>query len=541
MFKLVKKNKLLYLVSLFLIVLYSCMDIAKSILMSEIFDNQKLVASVTSGIWIVLIFLGFYLMIIVFQQFVVEVLKNKIRFNLNKGLYGTYLKMYPNEFKKYDSSMIINELNNEVNVITEQYISAKLNVFFLFISFILGSIYIGMLSLGILLFLYICGLSILLLNQLFSDQFKKNQKKLLESQQRWIKVIKNFCVNFKVIRNYSIENKFEELLDKSNRDLEIKTVKSNGFMKIVSAMNTAFSQIMFFGTLLFGVVLINSGMLTVGKLIGIVQASNMIIMPISNYINLKNSINASVPILMEFEEKLKYIPSDGTIVMEKPLENINVTNLSFAYEDKLVLKDVNLIFERGNKYLIVGKSGCGKSTLLELIAKQQTSMNISVNKYRLSDVTFSSYASHFSYLTQKDYLLPFDLKTNITLNNKNDSNFEDILSILNLEEFAKKSKYKFADDAPEISGGELQRINLARAIYNKKEWLFLDEAFSSLDEKTMISIEKNLLKRDDLSIIAISHKLIPEIVKLYDQVILINDKKAVVYDSRTFISEKLIT
>lgn len=71
----------------------------------------------------------------------------------------------------------------------------------------------------------------------------------------------------------------------------------------------------------------------------------------------------------------------------------------------------------------------------------------------------------------------------------------------------------------EISGGELQRLSLARGLYNLKDWLFLDEAFSALDEENAKQIENDILKNYDISIVSISHKLFEENILLYDEVI----------------------
>lgn len=520
MLKLVQKNKGLYLAALFLIVLYSGMDIVKSMLMSQLFDNKAMLASIMSGISVVFLFLAIYLAVMVSQQYTVEVLKNKIRFNLNKQLYDVYLAMYPNEFKKYDSSVLINELNNEVSTIIDQYVASKLNIFFLLISFLLGGLYIGYLNFQILLFLYLCGFLTFIINHSFSKRFKRNQKKLLKSQQTWIKTIKNFCYNFKDIKNYGMEREFENLLDADNRNLEKGIVRSNGFMKIISAMNEGISQIMFFGTLLFGIVLINADLLTIGKLIGIVQASNMIINPIANFVNLKNGINASKPILKQFEDKVNTILQDGCEDVGESLNTIVLDNLTFGYTENPVFSNLSCQFWKGKKYLIVGKSGCGKSTLLELIAKQQSCPGIYANGTDLHTVSFHSYAQHFAYLTQKNHMLPFSLEENITLKHEiNHGRLDEILKNLQLQTVFRKREQIFDNDALALSGGELQRINIARALYNKREWLFLDEAFSALDEENARRIENFIVNIPDISLISISHKLFPDIIPLYDEVI----------------------
>lgn len=523
MFKLIKGNKLLYFISLILIVMYSSMDVGKSLLMGELFDNSNLMSSLREGLIIIVIFLSMYIIIMMLQQFTTELLKNKIRYNLNKNLYMKYLNVLPDKFEEFDSSTIINEFNNELSIIVDQYITSKLNVFYLVISFLFGSIYIGKINIYILLFLYLCGIATLLLNQSFSGKFKKNQKDLLFSQKEWINIVKNLCTNYKVIRNYNIEEDYENILDVSNEDLCKKQIKSNGFVKIMSSMNSGISQVMFFGTMLFGLKLIEMDLLTIGELIGIIQASNMIISPISNYMNLRNSINASIPILKSYDEKMNEECIDGQNNLLDDINDIKLENVNFYYKNNPILNNVSYEFKKGRKYLIIGSSGSGKSTLLKIISKQRKANNIYVNGIELNKISFSSYVKKFAYLTQENHLLPYSFKKNITLNKTNDNKFEDIIHNLYLDNFFAKQDKVFNEDNPEMSGGELQRMNLGRALFYDKSWLLLDEAFSSVDISTMIKIEKRILEDKNLTVLAISHKIIPEILKLYDEILIMKN------------------
>lgn len=523
MFKLIKGNKLLYFISLILIVMYSSMDVGKSLLMGELFDNSNLMSSLSEGLIIIVIFLSMYIIIMMLQQFTTELLKNKIRYNLNKNLYMKYLNVLPDKFEEFDSSTIINEFNNELSIIVDQYITSKLNVFYLVISFLFGSIYIGKINIYILLFLYLCGIATLLLNQSFSGKFKKNQKDLLFSQKEWINIVKNLCTNYKVIRNYNIEEDYENMLDVSNEDLCKKQIKSNGFVKIMSSMNSGISQVMFFGTMLFGLKLIEMDLLTIGELIGIIQASNMIISPISNYMNLRNSINASIPILKSYDEKMNEECIDGQNNLLDDINDIKLENVNFYYKNNPILNNVSYEFKKGRKYLIIGSSGSGKSTLLKIISKQRKANNIYVNGIELNKISFSSYVKKFAYLTQENHLLPYSFKKNITLNKTNDNKFEDIIHNLYLDNFFAKQDKVFNEDNPEMSGGELQRMNLGRALFYDKSWLLLDEAFSSVDTSTMIKIEKRILEDKNLTVLAISHKIVPEILKLYDEILIMKN------------------
>ncbi len=125
MFKLIQNHKVLYFISLILIVSYSVVDLLKSILMSYIFDDH-LLDSISSLIVIVLVFLGVYLIVSTLQQYVVEVLKNKIRYSLNKKFVSIVCFQEYRIVSKKDSSEILNEFNNEVNVVIDNYVSSKI-------------------------------------------------------------------------------------------------------------------------------------------------------------------------------------------------------------------------------------------------------------------------------------------------------------------------------------------------------------------------------------------------------------------------------
>ena len=527
MFKLVQNHKVLYFISLILIVSYSVVDLLKSILMSYIFDDH-LLDSILSLIVIVLIFLGVYLIVSISQQYVVEVLKNKIRYSLNQNLYQSYASRNIESFQKKDSSEILNEFNNEVNVVIDNYVSSKLNVFSLTISLILGSLYIANLSVEILIFLLFCAFITIFINSIFKNRLKKNQMNYLVSMKQWLCSIKNLCRCFNDIKILNLEKVFCDGLDIENKNLEQNTLKNNGFIKILSSLNSFISQAMFFLTLLFGIVLINYNRLTVGQLLGIAQASNMVIMPIVNYANLRNMIQSSIPVLQKLLDNSICSEEKESIIFDEQIHDIKIKHLSFSYGARLILDLNNLVIDQGKKYLVIGKSGDGKSTFLDILTKQKKVDGIYVNDKNLKDVQFSTYADTFSYVNQNNDLLPFSFEQNITLGRKMSKySLKDLVTIFNLESIFDKERDNLDFEHLNLSGGEKQRICLARAMYRNKKWLFLDEAFSAIDKTNSDRIHQFILSNPDLTVLSIEHKVTKETVSLYDKVLLFENKKIV--------------
>lgn len=536
MFKLVQNHKVLYFISLILIVSYSVVDLLKSILMSYIFDDH-LLNSILSFIVIVLIFLGVYLIVSTLQQYVVEVLKNKIRYSLNQNLYQSYASRNIESFQKKDSSEILNEFNNEVNVVIDNYVSSKLNVFSLTISLILGSLYIANLSVEILIFLLFCAFITILINSIFKNSLKKNQMNYLDSMKQWLCSIKNLCRCFSDIKILNLEKVFCDGLDIENKNIEQSTLKNNGFIKILISINSFISQAMFFLTLLFGIVLIHYNRLTVGQLLGIAQASNMVIMPIVNYANLRNMIQSSIPVLQKLLDNSICSEEKEPIIFDEQIHDIKIKHLSFSYGARLILDLNNLVIDQGKKYLVIGKSGDGKSTFLDILTKQKKADGIYVNDKDLKDVQFSTYADKFSYVNQDNDLLPFSFEQNITLGRKMSKySLKDLVTIFNLESIFDKERDNLDFEHLNLSGGEKQRICLARAMYRNKKWLFLDEAFSAIDKTNSDRIHQFILSNPDLTVLSIEHKVTKETVSLYDKVLLFENKKIVSMDVEEYLN-----
>lgn len=527
MFKLVQNHKVLYFISLILIVSYSVVDLLKSILMSYIFDDHLLDA-ISSLIVIVLIFLGVYLIVSTLQQYVVEVLKNKIRYSLNQNLYQSYASRNIESFQKKDSSEILNEFNNEVNVVIDNYVSSKLNVFSLTISLILGSLYIANLSVEILMFLLFCAFITILINSIFKNSLKKNQMNYLDSMKQWLCSIKNLCRCFSDIKILNLEKVFCDGLDIENKNIEQSTLKNNGFIKILTSINSFISQAMFFLTLLFGIVLIHYNRLTVGQLLGIAQASNMVIMPIVNYANLRNMIQSSKPVLQKLLDNSICSEEKEPIIFDEQIHDIKIKHLNYSYGVRQILDLNNLVIDQGKKYLVIGKSGDGKSTFLDILTKQKKADGIYVNDKDLKDVQFSTYVDKFSYVNQNNDLLPFSFEQNITLGRKMSKySLKDLVTIFNLESMFDKERDNLDFEHLNLSGGEKQRICLARAIYRNKKWLFLDEAFSAIDKTNSDRIHQFILSDPYLTVLSIEHKVTKETVSLYDKVLLFENKKIV--------------
>ena len=199
---------------------------------------------------------------------------------------------------------------------------------------------------------------------------------------------------------------------------------------------------------------------------------------------------------------------------------IELRNLSFSYNDEPVIKDFNLIIRRGESLGIQGSSGRGKSTLMNLLLGllSPDSGHIFIDETPLTSENCRSWQNSIGYVSQNVFLLDSSLKENIAIGvdpeNIDMDRLRKVISLASLEGFVETLpdgiESYIGEGGCRISGGERQRIGIARALYRRPDILFLDEATSALDLETEAQINcsiKNLMsKNPDLTIVIIAHR-----------------------------------
>ena len=212
---------------------------------------------------------------------------------------------------------------------------------------------------------------------------------------------------------------------------------------------------------------------------------------------------------------------------------LKFVNISFKYksDQRNVLNNITFTIKEGTRNYIIGESGAGKSTIFKLLIRlhEAKSGEIKFGDTEIQDIQIKSLRSCVSVVSQNTFIFNDTLKNNINLK-KNESSesidFEKLMDDLNINNFADKlqNKYdtKIGIDGISLSGGELQRLAIARAIYKNAPLLLLDEATNSLDSINEIEINKTLDKYfKDKTVLIIAHKL--ETIKDADNIIVLKD------------------
>ncbi len=202
-------------------------------------------------------------------------------------------------------------------------------------------------------------------------------------------------------------------------------------------------------------------------------------------------------------------------------KSIEINNLSFSYnEEREILKGIDLSINKGEKVAIVGRSGSGKSTLLRLLLRYYDDYDgeILIDGINSKDIKLSSIYEMMSTIQQNVFMFDDSIESNIALyGNYSDEEIDNAILESGLktliDSLPNGKNSSVGENGSNLSGGEKQRVSIARALIKNTPIILLDEATTSLDAETSFEIENSLLDIDGLTSLVVTHKLNPELLK----------------------------
>jgi len=479
----------------------------------------------------------FFIFFYYFQNKFIFLLRNKI----SVKLLNKYLKKKYSFFVQNNSAVLLRNIDKEVSQMTDQTI---LSFITLLVEFLI-LIGVATILITINLKIFFSTMTIFFIIVLVYYLLVKNYiLKLGKNRQRLtFHYLKSLNQIFKGIKTIKI-NKKEPFFEKIFQSVSLKLQKVNVIAVTFSQiprLTIEFCLILIITIYLMKLYFFNQSLNSDSNelsVIGLFFVASIRIIPsitkiISSFQKLKYS-SSSVDLVHQEIEQSKNSEDEILNIENNSLDfnhNITLKNIYFSYHnnDNYNLKNINLEIKKNQILGIVGKSGAGKSTLVDLIAglippqKGQIFIdgkNITAKYHLIKD--------RISYVSQKGFLLDDTIENNILFGSKkNDvAKLNKLLNDLQIQNFNENSKFKLdsiiGEDGVQISGGQAQRICLARCFYQDRDIMILDEATSSLDIETedkILDLIKNMKKNK--TIILISHK--PNIKKICDQIISITD------------------
>ncbi|MFH5837263.1 ABC transporter ATP-binding protein [Proteiniclasticum sp. C24MP] len=418
----------------------------------------------------------------------------------------------------------ISNLVNDINTFEGKYFHALLNLFFGASIYSVSLVILFFLDYKLALMMLVVSLLVFFINRSFQKRTITMQEEVQKSNEEFTVNVSNTFSGLEILKLNRIEDRF--LLNSMKETDRLERRKANYF--IFTFWQGRFSNFLgFITTILILYYVISSAEegFNLARLMFTYSMASSTIWPITEIMPLFNVLKSNATIIENILKK------DGD--SEKTDETLNyafdrdieIRNLSFSYEDKIVLKDANLRIEKGKKYLLKGHSGAGKSTLINLLSKvyEHYQGEILVDGVDLKKIREDSFNEHASFIYQDVFLFEDTIRNNIALFREYpEAEMENAVEGSGLKSLLEKKDQGLSEVIEEngknLSGGERQRISIARAIIRKPQILFADEVTSALDETLGRHVEDTILSLDT-TVIAISHRFYKGVSEKYDYVI----------------------
>ena len=455
------------------------------------------------------------------SMFFITFLRNGVVKNIRNDIYEQMIKLslsFYSEKKRGDIvariSSDVQELDNSFLSIFELIVKDPLMVLFTLISMFLIS---PKLSLFVIIFIPICGFVI----SVVGKSLRRKSLKVQKEQGQFISLVDETLSGMKILKIFNAEKKFfKKFTDSTNRFYKFSNSVLNR-KNLASPLSEFLGISSIAGVLWFGgIMVLKENSLDASAFIVYLGLAYNILTPAKSLSRATYKVKKA----SAAAERIFHIIDNETMVVEdKNAQNIEsfssgieINNITFSYEDEIVVDGLNLKIPKGKSFALVGQSGSGKSTLANLICRfyDVSSGSINVDGINIKNLKKDALRNLIGLVTQDSILFNDSIKNNLLIAKPEATNEEIIecLKIANAWEFVSKMPEQIdsniGDSGNKLSGGQKQRLSIARAVLKNPPILVLDEATSALDsesEKLVQNALENLMKNKTSLVIA--HRL----------------------------------
>lgn len=470
------------------------------------------------------------------QNYFMKYVAQKVMMEIRNDLYFHINRMSVGFFHKTHSSILMSRITNDVrglSKVASDVIPDFLIQTFTFIALI-GVVFYQEWRLAIIAVLILPFVVMLIVK--IGGKLKKISRKTLENAAVINTVLQESFIGVKIVKAFGMEEYENRRFEKVNRrsfDLSMKAVKTD---ELTSPLMEFLGAIAGAIILWYGGYQVIKGISTPGTFFSFLAALAMLYEPLKKFGNMSNDIHQAMAAAERVFELLDQKPdiSDAANAVELKdfKDRIEFKDVWFAYnsEKEMVLKNINLEINKGEMIAIVGMSGVGKSTLVDLIPRfyQVSRGELKIDEYDINKLTLKSLRSKIGIVTQDIFLFNDTVKDNIAYGRIN-ADEDKIIDAANkayahqfIMEMPDKYETIIGERGVRLSGGEKQRIAIARALLKDAPILILDEATSALDSESEMMVQKALenLMRDRTTFV-IAHRL--STVRKADKIIILDD------------------
>ena len=477
-------------------------------------------------------------MILYFVLKIASKLFKIISYNIEKKLYNdVYLKLQNDMIKKLDiinmkyftnhsKGEILNIVNGDIKLLAEfgTWLSQAI---LLFLSFIISIIILSQISISLMILGCIINSIIIYILNIYNDKFEiltKEGKLKADDEMQFYSQLLNGLRDIKIFSILDQLHAKYQLLNKAYLNIHDKQINNKIISNIISPSITMCTEIILMFYACYNCL---NGKFEIDTVLIIQSYFGTLFSSLSDFISTLGELrikNVSIDRYDNFINSScnEYFLNDDMI---KPNEFcITFKNVTFSYREKTVFQNFNLSLKSNSLIAIIGPSGCGKSTLFNLLLRfeKPTSGKILIGTHPIDKYSRIKYSQILTCVAQHPYLFNMSIYENLALIDPDINNIKKACQQAEIDEYIMSLPKQYdtilSDGALNFSGGQQQRLAIARALLKNSKILLFDEITSALDEKTSYEIFQTLIKlKKTHTILMISHK--PSEYQQCDQII----------------------
>lgn len=371
----------------------------------------------------------------------------------------------------------------------------------------------------------------LIASLLTGSRIEAAERRVSDRNRSFTAALSDCLAGFSVVKSFKAEKEIFKLFAENNRALEGEKFSKRRIKTIVGMIGSVTGVIAQLGVFLIGSYFALSGYgLTPGVVVIFVNLMNFMISPIAELPGLLASRKAARGLIDKLATALESNPvSEGTSELTHLASGIRLENVSFGYDDsKEVLHGISAFFDAGKAYAVVGASGSGKSTMLNLLTAAAGNYrgNILIDNTELRSIASESLYELISVIQQNVFIFNASIRDNVTMfRSFPEQEIEDAISHAHLNALIAErgDGYLCGENGKGLSGGEKQRISIARSLLKKSSVLLADEATASLDAQTAHQVASDILDLDGITRIVVTHGLEESLLRRYDGIVVLKD------------------
>lgn len=531
-------NKFNFLITVITQTIFSAVSISISFLMMvtieaiEYTDTQRIKIAGTLVVVILVLYATFgYLQKIFRNRYIKTGLAQ-----FKHYIFSKILSKSIREFGESSTGKVINAFSNDLSSIESHYLDGTLQIIQQVLMFLISLVAMYYLNWILATCVILACIIPVTFSMCLGRHLITKERKMSDEGESFVDQVKDLLNGFILIKSFKAEEEVIDLFEKNNFSLEEAKRDRRDTNDSVSLAST-FSTILVISMIFtVGLYLAYQEVMSIGAIIAFVELSHYATGPVEKILPLLSNRRASAGLITKVAEVIAdQGETEDKIDIKGISSSIEVKDVSFSYcGDKKILNNINLKFEKGKSYAIVGGSGCGKSTLIQLLLGYYNDYTgeILIDGTELRKISLDSLYDTISVIQQNVFLFDSSVKDNITMFKEFDKDkIEDAINMAGLSSLIndKGINYMGGEGGKNLSGGEKQRISIARCLIRETPVIIMDEATAALDNKTAYEIEDAILNLKDLTRIVVTHKFNEDIMKRYDKIIVIRDGKVAEY------------